>query len=393
MNVERKRVYGRVHEVFYKIHDSLKPEHQNTIFTSSRGEQRASVVRGVAYSYWKPQGAIFGPHGRRFGVIDYNRYSNTTASDTSTIAYAIRYHREKDENGEERTVETLPVLVGSLDELLEIATGKSSLFRITPEDIATNEGYLDAIKDFELLWVENDDYWAYNYAIRVKNYSEDGDLFILSYTDPDAPKRVRETFYWLKLTGKEIEEATGMSAETFALNVQSSGLQWVLEQLLEPPEVREARRKGIPFIRQGDLYFIKTSESTRSLKNRAIIYWKRIKKGKDWHGRTIYDYQPIIDPDEKGKEPKTFIPQKPDDYQFRVALQEALDLLGNHYPREVIILDEPSLPVYVRGSVIHQNGDHKAVNLGNKWHLVVQERFHSRIDKYQAGINGSTMID
>ncbi len=391
MEIRRKRIYGKVSDVFYYVWDSIRPENQNTIFVSARGENRASTVKGVVFSYWKPQGGIFGPKGLRFGVIDYNRYSVTTASDTSTIAYAIRYHREKDKKGEERIVETLPILIGNLDELLELAMGKPDLFRITQEDIVVNEDYLNAIKDFELLWVEDDDYLAYNYALRIKGYSEDGDLFILSYTDPNAPKNVRETFYWLKLTSQEVEEATGMDADTFALNVQSSGLQWALERLLEPPEVREARRNGIPFIRQGDLYFVETNENTSSLKNRAIIYWKRIRKGKDWRGRTTYDYEAIIDPDEKGKEPKVFIPQKPDDYQFRASLQEALDLLGNHYPREVIITE--NFETYVRGSVRHANGDHKTVNLGNNWHKVYRERFHDKIDKYQAGINGSTMID
>ena len=390
MEVKKKRIYGRVTDVFYYVWDSLRPENQNTIFVSSRGQSRASVVKGVVYSYWKPQGAIFGRDGHRFGVVDYNRYSPTTASDTSTIAYAIHHHREEI-GGEEHIIETVPILTGNLNELLELATGKSSLFRVTPEEIATNSEYLDTIKDFELLWVEKDDYFAKNYALRIRNYSEDGDLFILSYTDPNAPQRARNSFYWLKLTGKEIEEATGMDAETFALNVQSSGLQWALEQLLEPEEVKEARRKGIPFIRQGDLYFIETSENTRSLKNRAIIYWKRIKKSKDWRGRTIYDYQPIIDPDEEGKEPKTFTPQKPDDYQFRVALQEALDLLGNHYPREVIITND--FTIYARGNVRHSNGDHKAVNLGEKWHKVVRERLHDKVEKYIEGIGGSPVAD
>ncbi len=388
MEVKKKRIYGRVTDVFYYVWDSLRPENQNTIFVSSRGQSRASVVKGVAFSYWKPQGAVFGPIGGRFGVMDYDRYSQTTASDTSTIAHAIRYHYEV-VGGEEHIIETIPILTGDLRELISIA---SSLIRlsITPETIAKSEDYLNAIKDFELLYTA-EDYFSKDYAIRVKNYSEDGDLFILSYTDPNAPQRARNSFYWLKLTGKEIEEATGMDAETFALNVQSSGLQWALEQLLEPEEVKEARRKGIPFIRQGDLYFIETSENTRSLKNRAIIYWKRIKKSKDWRGRTIYDYQPIIDPDEEGKEPKTFTPQKPDDYQFRVALQEALDLLGNHYPREVIITND--FTIYARGSVIHQNRDHKTVNLGEKWHKVVRERLHDKVEKYIEGIGGSPVAD
>lgn len=387
MKVERKRIYGKVSDVFYYVWDSLKPEHGNTIFVSSRGENRASVVRGVAFSYWKPQGAIFGPEGQRFGMVDYDRYSQTTATDTTTIAHAIRQKRLN-----ERV--PVPVLIGNLEELLEFALIKPLPFSDMQLTIATDEQYLDKIKDFELLWVEKDDYMAKNYAIRVKNYyNSRDDIFILSYTDPNAPKNARETFYWLELKGEEIKEATGMSANAFALNVQSSGLQWALEQLLEPLPVREARKKRIPFVRQGDLYFIETNKSTRYLKNRAIIYWKRIKKGKDWHGRTIYDYEAIIDPDETGKEPKTFIPQKPDDYQFRMNLMEALNLLGNHYPREVIILDEPELPIYVRGSVIHQNGDHKTINLGNKWHLVVQECFHDKVQKYVIGIRGSSVAD
>ena len=388
MEIRKKRIYGRVSSVFYYVWDSLKPENQNTIFTSSRGQGRASVVKGVAFSYWKPQGAIFGPVGGRFGVVDYNRYSTTTASDTSTIAYTIHHHREEI-GGEEHIIETIPILTGDLRELISIA---SSLVRpsITPETIAKSEDYLNAIKDFELLYTAKD-YFSKDYAIRVRNYSENGDLFILSYTDPNAPQRARNSFYWLKLTSREIEEATGMDAETFALNVQSSGLQWALEQLLEPEEVKEARKKRIPFIRQGDLYFIETDKGTRYLKNRAVTYWKRVKKGKDRDGRTNYDYEAIIDPDEKGKEPKVFIPQEPDDYQFRIALQEAIDLLGNHYPREVIITDD--FTIYARGNVRHSNGDHKTVNLGNKWHKVVRERFHNRVEKYREGIGGSPVAD
>ena len=384
MEVKKKRIYGRVTDVFYYVWDSLKPENQNTIFVSSRGQDRASVVKGVAFSYWKPQGAIFGPVGGRFGMVDYNRYSQTTASDTSTIAYAIHHHREEI-GGEEHIIETIPILTGDLREL-------TSLIRpsITPETIAKSEDYLNAIKDFELLYTA-EDYFSKDYAIRVKNYSKDGDLFILSYTDPNAPRKARNSFYWLKLTSREIEEATGMDAETFALNVQSSGLQWALEQLLEPDEVREARRKRASFVRQGDLYFIETSENTRSLKNRAVIYWKRVQKSKDWRGRTNYDYEAIIDPDEEGKEPKVTIPQEPDDYQFRVALRGAIDLLGKHYSREVIITED--FTIYTRGSVIHQNGDHKAVSLGEKWHKVVRERFHDRVEKYREGIGGSPVAD
>jgi len=389
VEIRRKRVYGRVTDVYYKIHDSMRPEYQNTIFTSSRGPDRAKVVRGVAYSYWKAQGAVFGPEGKRFGMIDYNRYSITTASDTYAIAHAIHYHKEEIE-GEEYTVEKLPIVVGDVGEMLKLLTGRSNP---SAETIAQNRCYIYDIEDIELLYTDTD-YWAYNYALRIKEHDENGDLFILSYTDPNAPKNVRETFYWLKLTETEIEEATGMDANTFALNLQSSGLQWALEQLLEPEEVREARKKRIPFIRQGDLYFIETNKTTRSLKKRAIIYWKRIKEGKDWRGRVVYGYLPIIDPDEKGKEPELNIPRKPVDngyYQFRTKLAEAIDLFENHRPRMFIITDD--FGIYARGSVIHQNGDHKKINLGEKWHKVVQERFHDKVEKYTAGIGGSQVVD